>query len=352
MSKKRLLIAGGGTGGHIAPALAVGSQAEQYFQVSYACTPRPVDTIMYSRVQNQVHVLNPPRIDRGMKILFPLTAVRSLCQAVRLLKKNRIDAVLGTGGYSSFFAVVAAGITGIPAALFESNAIPGKSNRIASRFCKVAFTGLPGGEKGLKARVLQRTGTPVSSGLQKHSAVQARQNLGIPESKPVVLFLGGSQGAAAINNMALEMSSDLTVLLQAGEKDYNRVSELAVYRENIKVRPFIEDLSLWYSAAELAVARAGGQTIAELSSFHLPAVLVPFPFAAEDHQTANAAVVEKAGAGLMIKQEGTSPLELSGLLLRLVSQQEELDRMKKAMGTLFPVDPPGRIVSRLQEMVL
>jgi len=349
MSRKKLLIAGGGTGGHIAPAIAVGERAGEFFDVSYACTPRPVDKMMYSKVTAAVHVLNPPRLDRGMKLLLPFTACRELFRVVKLLRKEHIDAVLGTGGYSSFFSIFAAGILGIPSAVFDSNAIAGRSNRIASRFCRLAFTGLPGGEIGLRCDV-RYTGTPVSAKLERIDRQKARELLGIPSGNPVVLFLGGSQGAGAINDLALGLPENVEVLLQCGRRDLDRIAAITAGRRNIVVKAFIEDLSLWYSAAELAVARAGGQTLAELSAFRLPAVLIPFPYAAEDHQTANAAVVERAGAAILKQQKDLTSEGLRELLLRLFSDPSEIEGMKEAMASIFPSDPAGQIVARLLEM--
>ncbi len=347
---KKLLIAGGGTGGHISPALAAGFAAEKAFQVSWLSTPRPVDKTMYSPVADRVTVMNPPRIDKGMKFLLPFTASAALFRAMGYIRKNRIDIVLGTGGYSAFFALAAARLMGKPAALFESNAHAGRSNRIASRFCRAAFTGLPGGGKGLKCTV-HRTGTPVSSSVKRIPGNEARRILGIPLDKPVVLFLGGSQGASAVNDLALGLTGDFTVLLQCGVRDEERVRKSVAGRSGIIAEAFLNDLSLWYSAAELAVARAGGQTIAELSATSLPAVLVPFPYAAEDHQTANAAVAEKAGAAVMMEQKGSSPEKLSQLLHRLITNREELERMGQAMENLFPAEPAEKIVGILKEMV-
>ncbi len=153
-----------------------------------------------------------------------------------------------------------------------------------------------------------------------------------------------------MNDLALEMPGELTVLLQCGKADLDRVTA-GGNRGNLIIEPFLNDLSLWYSAAELAVARAGGQTIAELSAFGLPAVLIPFPYAADDHQTANAAVADRAGAAVLSSQETTSSPELASLLLRLLSTPDELEGMRRAMLSLYPPDPPGEISRKLMEMV-
>ncbi|OPX31152.1 MAG: hypothetical protein B1H09_03610 [Gemmatimonadaceae bacterium 4484_173] len=347
MSRKHLLIAGGGTGGHITPAIAVGQAASEYFRVSYVCTPRPVDTLMYAGIEN-VSVMDPPRVDKGRRMLLPFTATKSFFSARSLLKSTGVDAVLGTGGYSSFFAVAAARSLGIPAALFDSNAVPGKSNRIASRFCKMAFTGLPGGEKGLHCEVFY-TGTPVSDKLKR--VPDAVKTLGIPENSSVILFLGGSQGASAINDLALETATeDVFVLLQAGERDYSRVMKKAGHLTGIKIDSFVHDLSVWYSAADLVVARAGGQTIAELAHFGLPAMLVPYPFAAEDHQTANAEAVAGKGAALSVEQQSAKSSGFVQTAVNLAADKDRLQKMSQAMSSVFPSDPALSIVSHLREM--
>lgn len=348
--RKNLLIAGGGTGGHIAPALASGKRAQGFFNVYYACTPRPVDRRMYAEAGVTAEVMDPPRVDRGMRLLLPFTALRALVRAVYFLRKKHIDIVLGTGGYSSFYSIAAAGLSGIPAALFESNAHAGRSNRLASRFCRKAFTGFSAGAEGLRCRSFH-TGTPVSGGLRRYDREAVKAELGIPDELPAVLFLGGSQGAEAVNDLALGIKGDFHVLLQCGARDHERVCRAAEGREDITVEPFIDDLSKWYSAAELAVARAGGQTIAELSAFRLPAVLVPFPYAAEDHQTLNALEVESARGGIMKQEAELDPSGLSGILCGLLTDRGVLREMGKAISGLYPEDPAGRIVEHLKELV-
>jgi UDP-N-acetylglucosamine--N-acetylmuramyl-(pentapeptide) pyrophosphoryl-undecaprenol N-acetylglucosamine transferase len=292
--------------------------------------------------------MNPPRVDRGMRLLLPFSATAALVRAVMLQKKLQIHAVLGTGGYSSFFSIAAAWLLRRPAALLDSNAIPGRSNRIASRFCRAAFTGLPGGETGLKCPVF-RTGIPVSSSLVRYSREEARSMLGLPGDEPVVLFLGGSQGARAINDMALGFRG-ARVLLQCGQADHERVSRLAEKNVNLIVKPFLPDLSVWYSAAELAVARAGGQTIAEMSFLRLPAVLVPFPFAAEDHQTANASAVSACGAGVLLPEGALGAEEFENFLEEMLKNKEQLEKMAEAMAGINPVNPAEAIVTKLREM--
>lgn len=350
MRKKHLLIAGGGTGGHIAPAIAVGHRAEDFFKVSYACTPRPVDTLMYADSKNAVHVMNPPRVDKGMKLLLPFSAMRSFLDARKLLNSNRVDIVLGTGGYSSFFAIAAAWSLGIPAAIFDSNAISGRSNRMASRFCKIAFTGLSGGENGLNCPVIF-TGTPVADKMKKTPAATAREEIGIDKDVPAILFLGGSQGAKAINDLAINTGAEVSILLQCGENDHQRVLQYSENQDNLNVKPFVQDLSLWYSAADLVVARSGGQTIAELSAFGLPAVFIPYPYAADDHQRANAAVIQSTGGALLFSQDEIESSDLVEKIVQLARNSEELLNMSTAMKSVFPSDPAENIITHLRRLI-
>ena len=195
------------------------------------------------------------------------------------------------------------------------------------------------------------TGTPVTENMVKIDKASARKQIGITENLPVILFLGGSQGARAINDLALSIQGDASILLQCGKSDYSRAHKIS---ESIDtgtvVKPFV-DLAMWYSAADLAVARSGGQTIAELSAYGLPAVLVPYPYAAEDHQTANASVIVKTGGALLQVQSEAEGSSFGKMLIQLVNNKKELVTMSRAMSSIFPSDPADRIVSHLRGLL-
>lgn len=339
---KRVLIAGGGTGGHIAPALAVGKRiaGEGWAEVFYARTERPVDSAMYAREGDRVHALRSPRIDRGARLLLPVAGTFALLRAAGLLRRLKIDAVLGTGGYASFYCVAAAWLCRIPCAVLDTNAIPGRSNRLVSRFAKLAFAAFPGQEELFHCPV-KTAGIPIRSGTRPEDA---RARLGLPEDGAVVLFLGGSQGARAVNDLAVACPPGVTVLLQCGEADEQRVRGLIQGRDGIVARGFLADLSDWYAAADLAVARAGAQTLAELAEFGVPAVFIPYPHAADDHQAANAMMAVKAGAALMKRQDTIEPEAFWNELKALLKDGDALRAMAHSMGGLLPGNA-ARVVS-------
>ncbi len=331
---KKVLIAGGGTGGHIAPALAVGRRiaGEGWAEVFYAGTERPVDAAMYAPEGDHAYTLRSPRIDKGARILLPVTGTLALLRAVRLLKGLGIEAVLGTGGYASFYCVAAAWLCGIPCAVLDTNAIPGRSNRLVSRFAKLAFAAFPGQDGQFHCRVTT-VGIPVQTGTRPAGA---RARLGLSEESKVVLFLGGSQGARAVNDLAMACPVGFNVLLQCGESDEKRVKAIVADREGFIAAGFLADLSDWYAAADLAVARAGAQTLAELSRFGVPAVFIPYPHAADDHQAANAMMAVRAGAALMKRQESTEPEAFWSEMKVLLNNGESLGAMAVAMSGLLP----------------
>ncbi len=341
---KHLLIAGGGTGGHITPALAVGHEAGKYFMVSYACTPRPVDKRMYSSVSNTVHVMNPPRADKGLKIFLPFTALYAFIKTVLLLKRIKVDIVFGTGGYSSFFAILAAKFLRLPTAVFDSNALPGRSNRLASRFCKIAFTAFSEAEDKLNCTVVL-SGTPVADTIQNAGKENATE-----QKQTKILFLGGSQGARSINNIALSLGGKASVLLQSGSIDFDRVQEKSSSFVEFKVKPFLENLLPWYSAATLVVARSGAQTIAELSALGIPAVFIPYPYAAEDHQTINAKAIANTGGAIWFPESETKLENFVDVILNLVRDKQRLKNMAKAIRSNNKEDSSKIIVFHLKEL--
>ncbi len=338
---KRVLVAGGGTGGHIAPALAVGRRMveEGWAEVFYVRTERPVDEEMYGPEGDRVFKLRSPRIDKGARPAFPFTAAAALVRAVRLVRSVGADAVLGTGGYASFYCVAGAWLSGVPGFVLDTNAIPGRSNRWVSLLCRLAFAAFPGQEGYFRCPV-SVVGIPRRPGGR---AAGARERLGIPDDARVVLFLGGSQGASALNDLAAARPPAVRLLLQCGVRDEARMTGMLQGRDGFTVRGFVSDLSDWYSAADLAVARAGALTMAELSAFGLPAVFIPYPYAADDHQAANAGKAAEAGAAVFMRQDEADPARLWGLVTELLEDPPRLAAMASAMGAFLPGDAAEKV---------
>jgi UDP-N-acetylglucosamine--N-acetylmuramyl-(pentapeptide) pyrophosphoryl-undecaprenol N-acetylglucosamine transferase len=349
----KIVLAGGGTGGHIATALAVADalcESAPGMDVEFVATPRAVDREMYAPFGDAVKVLNPPRIDGGLlgKLLLPVSAAIAVARASSLLGEMNPSAILATGGYSSFFCVIAGWLRGIPVLLHESNAVPGKANRLAGCFARRVLVGFEcaGRVFGGKAVV---TGNPVRASLRRMNRQEAGRLLGLDPSKPTVLVLGGSQGARTLNDLALTAPANLQIVLQCGERDYERVSSKAQGRPGFLVVPFAGDPAPIYSAADLAIARAGAMTLTELCHFGIPSILVPYPFAADDHQTANAAVAASSGGAIIMSEADLSADRVWDLISELLADPARLSGMSRVLPGVFPQGSAMTIAKLLLE---
>ncbi len=343
----KIAIAGGGTGGHISPAIAVAEAIREKAPgtaVDFIATPRPVDGRMYKRFGDSVHILNPPRIDRGISdiALLPFRAVKAFIRARKLLRSMKTSVLFATGGYPSFFPVLAARSLGITSLIHESNSIPGRANRLASRFVKEVLTGFYSTAAGFKKETTY-TGNPVRLSLTKYDREFARKKLNIPDNVPVVLFLGGSQGARAINDSALKAPDGTYVLLQCGSRDIERVVKESSDSFMIRIIDFTDDPAMLYSAADIAVARAGAMTIAELTWFRIPAIYIPYPFAADSHQEKNAGEIVDRGGALALSQDETCPEALWKTVTSLLEDADKIQEMKRCLLEIMPDNPAGII---------
>ena len=358
----KFAIACGGTGGHLFPGLAVAEVLRgKGHDVLLFVSEKEVDArALAGRSEFAVEKL--PSI--GLPSLFSPAAVSfvrrllaSLRQSASAHARWRPDAVLGMGGFTSIAPLMAARWRGIPAFLHESNAIPGKANRMAARFCREVLLGFPGCAAHFPARPVRTTGTPIRSELTAGapSRKQARISLGLEPERTTLLAMGGSQGAAGINLLVTQAASELCdmeiqVIHLAGGRDTDGIR--AAYESAglpAKVIPFCDRMQDVYPAADLAVSRSGAASLGELSWFALPSVLIPYPHAAEDHQRLNAEIFVRAGAARMVAERETTGHSLARLLRSLLESPETLATMSSAAGNLAPRDAAERVAAVLVE---
>lgn len=348
MSERPVMILAGGTGGHVFPALAVAEELRR----------RNVPVVwMGTRAGLEARVVPAAGIElewlavRGLRrkgivgwLGAPWMLLRSTLQALRILRKHRPRAVLGMGGYVSGPGALASRVLGVPLLLHEQNAIPGFTNEKLLRIARRVMTGFEGVFEGDKVVF---TGNPVRRAIAELPARDLSEINGRPLR---LLVLGGSHGAQALNEAVpaalarLDRGLRPEVWHQSGERSLAAAGE--AYRAHAleaRVVPFIDDMAAAYGWADLAIARAGALTVAELAAAGLPAVLVPFPFAVDDHQTANARALVERDAAVLMPQDHLTPERLAATLRELLGDREHLRAMAGHARELGRPDAAARV---------
>jgi UDP-N-acetylglucosamine--N-acetylmuramyl-(pentapeptide) pyrophosphoryl-undecaprenol N-acetylglucosamine transferase len=317
-----LVIACGGTGGHLFPGLAVAEQwRARGGRVLLLVSEKKIDqeaSRKYGQFRfDTIPALPKPATFSPKMLPFVFSVWRTIGQCKTILADFGADAVLGMGGFTSLPPVVAAKRLGIPAFVHDSNALPGKANRLTSRWCDQVFVGLAPARKHFPKAECVVTGTPVREELRTlPKREEAAKVWGLDPAKPTILVMGGSQGARKLNSLVAEAfgaSAKAGTLPQvlhiAGPGDAERVQTEVGEREGYRVEGFCDRMPTAYAVADAVVARSGASSMTELAFLGLPSVLIPFPFAADDHQTVNARVFSDGGAAYL-EQEADLTAEI------------------------------------------
>lgn len=308
----RIVIACGGTGGHLFPGIAVAQQLKALgHHPLLLISKKEVDadgSRKYGDLEfRTVQAIAKPRTLSLRMPLFLLKFARTLLQCRSLLRREKVDIVLGMGGFTSLAPVLAGRMQGLRTYVHESNALPGKSNRLTARFCTAVLLGMQEAAARFPKSDCRVVGTPVREEfLHLPARADARAALQLPADKPVILVTGGSQGAQKLNSLMVEAAAACPhahFLIIAGRADHDRVRNLAAGAANISVMGFCADMPAAYAAADGVITRSGASSLTELSVAAKPALLIPFPFAADNHQFFNARVFADAGAALLCEQK-------------------------------------------------
>lgn len=347
----RMLLAGGGTGGHLFPAVALAQQLlaeDPESQVKFVGTERGIEARILPELDYDLATIDIAGLmGKGLagKLKMMPRLLRSLRQSAALLNEYKPQVVVGVGGYASGPVLMAAHFKGYPIVIHEQNAWPGWTNRILSRWAGRICLSFIESDRAFHHGCTVLTGNPLRQGIEDCPS--------IPEDDPVLLVFGGSQGAAAINQAVIDalpglerLKGRLTILHQTGESDLDKVRH--AYRqagwEDSEVVPFINDMAKAYSRAHLVLCRAGATTIAELTACGRPSVLVPFPFAAGDHQTANAQALASKGAAMLLPQQDLTADGLATLLGESLCDRQLLLSMGRAAKSLSHAGAAERIL--------
>lgn len=356
----RMMVAGGGTGGHVFPGIALAEEVVTRHpanDVVFVGTARGLEASVVPAAGFPIELIEV----KGLKgkglvgaLLNLLLLPRAFVQSWRILKRWRPDVVVGVGGYASGPVVLTAWAMRIPTAVQEQNAIAGLTNRLLGRVVKAAFTAFPEAARHFAARKVYQLGNPIRRRLM--------ENYMRPESahgKPRLLVFGGSQGAHALNMRVLEalphladLRERIQITHQTGARDREYVEK--GYRAcgfAPDVREFIDDMSAAYAGSDLVVCRAGATTLAELTVCKKPSILVPFPAAADNHQVKNARSLVDAGAAVMIEERSLTGEVLAREIREILDAPERRERMARAAGRLGSPQAAKEIADVCMELV-
>ncbi len=355
--KPTLIVTGGGTGGHLFAGISIADAWRERFpgsRILFVGAKNGIEEKLVPKANYPLEVLSlgslkGVSVAKRIKTLFQIPL--ALIKAASILVREKPNAVIGVGGYASGPVVLMARVIGwawgVNTAILEQNAIPGFTNRILARFSHSVYCAFPGIEDRFQKRKTHLTGNPVRKTMLPFESANR---------DPFTIFIfGGSQGAVGINTLVLDAFSEIKDLLpkirwihQTGERDYDRVVE--GYRKaevSGRIEKFIYDMPTCYREASLVICRAGSSTLAELAAVKRAAILVPFPFASDNHQEKNARLfVDQSAADILIQGKSTGH-ELAVKIREYFTHPEKINRMESGIFTLHANDSPNRIVDLL-----
>jgi len=340
--KVKFVMAGGGTGGHLFPAIALAEELRRRdpsVQVEFIGVRGGLEEKIVPAYGYHLTLLDVEGMKGGRgikKVRALLKVVVATLRAIRLLRESRPDGVIGSGAYSSAPVVLAARLLGIRTAIMEQNALPGLTNRLLGRFVDRVYTAFNEASAFFPEKKILLAGNPVRHEIVTR-AEKAAQSPGERKKKFTILVFGGSQGATAINAAFLDATEYLTdiwdgleVIHQTGDRGYDFVKE-AYERKKLRVKlyRFIDFMADAYASADLVICRAGATSLAEIAAFGLVSILVPYPFASDNHQEVNARCMVEGGAAVMIPQEKLTGRSLAESIRNFYDDQDLLEKTRK-----------------------
>lgn len=363
----KVLIAGGGTGGHINPGLAIAKyikQKEAEADITFVGTKKGLETKLVPREGYPLETITVRGFKRKLS-LDTLIAIKELIQsffqASRLLKRIKPDVVIGTGGYVCGPVLYMAAKKGIPTLIHESNAFPGVTNRLLERYVNYVAISFKDAEKYFKnKKKLVLTGNPVREELLNSGRDKVASNLGIVEGKPLIVAMGGSRGARKINETIADMlnnyfKGEFNLIFATGEAQFDDISSTVKidekYRDMVKVVPYIYNVDQVYVASDLMICRAGAITISELQVMGIPSILIPSPYVTANHQEHNARSLERDGGAVVILENELNADLLYKQICSLIFNKDVLKKMSKNTSKNRVTDSAEKIYHLIKEII-
>jgi UDP-N-acetylglucosamine--N-acetylmuramyl-(pentapeptide) pyrophosphoryl-undecaprenol N-acetylglucosamine transferase len=359
----RLTIAGGGTGGHLFPGIAIAEEfkgRDAVNEVLFVGTEKGIEARVLPKLGWSLRFISA----EGIKKKGGLARIRAVVklfpgffESIKIIKAFKPEFVIGVGGYASAPLVLAARFSGIRTAVHEQNALPGLTNRMLGKVVERVFVTFPDSASFFPEGKVVVSGNPLRKEIVEGLRGSGVSAQGLEGKKQTILIFGGSAGAHGINMATLEMIGQINdpdrwrIIHQTGEKDYKEVKEGYLKADwQADVRPFIYDMGSAYSAADLIICRAGATTVAELTAAGKPAILIPYPFAADDHQRVNAESLVKAGGAVMLMEKELTGERLAKEVEQLLGDSELLRKMGDLARKLARLDAAKVVVDGLYEL--
>ncbi|WP_024833940.1 undecaprenyldiphospho-muramoylpentapeptide beta-N-acetylglucosaminyltransferase [Ruminiclostridium josui] len=363
----KVLIAGGGTGGHINPGLAIAKYIKQKdadADITFVGTIKGLETKLVPREGFPLETITVRGFKRklSMDTLIAIKElIQSFFQASRLLKKINPDVVIGTGGYVCGPVLYMAAKKGIPTLIHESNAFPGVTNRLLERYVNYVAISFKDAEKYFKnKKKLVLTGNPVREELLKSRRENVISDLDIVEGKPLIVAMGGSRGARKINETIADMlnnyfKGEFNLIFATGEAQFDEISATIKvdekYKDMVKVVPYIYNVDQVYTASDLMICRAGAITISELQAMGIPSILIPSPYVTANHQEHNARSLERDGGAVVILEGELNADLLYKQICSLISNKDVLKKMSKNASKNSVTDSVEKIYHLIKEII-
>jgi UDP-N-acetylglucosamine--N-acetylmuramyl-(pentapeptide) pyrophosphoryl-undecaprenol N-acetylglucosamine transferase len=357
---KKIIIAGGGTGGHIFPAIAIANALKKWepsIEILFVGAKGKMEMEKVPQAGYKIEGLDIAGFNRSSLIKnigLPFKLVKSFFQVRKIINQFGPDAAIGVGGYSSFPVLRYAQTKGIPTFIHESNSFAGKSNILLGKKATKVFVATDGMQKFFPADKILVTGNPVRPGIVNVSSIakgDALKFFGLSPDKRTLLIVGGSLGARSINEAVGKglhdlLNAGLQLIWQTGKTNAAKWREQSANQPAIWVNEFITQMELAYAAADMVISRAGAMAMAELCVVKKPVLFVPYPFAAEDHQSVNAMNLVQKQAALMVK-DSDAVTELVPRVIALAKDENKQNELREHIGRYAIVDADERIAKEI-----
>lgn len=355
-----IIVSAGGTGGHVYPALAIINKFKEYekdLNVLYIGTHNrmekdiiPKNNIKYEALE--IYGFSKTDIARDFKNLSLIFKAKKKCQ--KIMQEFKPDIVIGTGGYVTYPVIRTAQKMGIATFIHEQNSIPGKSNIVLAKKASLVGVSFEDSLKYFKKSNVFYSGNPCGENALEIKKID-KTTLGFAKEKKLVIFVSGSLGSSAVNNKLkdylVNFNKDYEILYITGKGLYDKFIENTTFPTNVHVVPFVDNLSSLLSAADLVVTRAGASTISELSSLRIPAIYIPSPYVANNHQYYNALSVKKANAGDMIEEKDLNSEIISKKIDEIINDKNKINMMKDNLAKIAVSNSSEIIYQKIKEII-